>query len=196
MLFAAMLKWLWRGYDVAYRWFHGVEDLPTEEGSLLRVSVERYRGRQVALSDGTVIVRGDVVGTIHFHNEVAAAIHDQTADPARAGILIRRAFERSMETLAHLSESDPRYQSVKAFRATTILHQGGERFGFDILPPRSMLFGRIVAAYERFLLARFHPLGASRVRRKRFAEVRMIWISRPTLRRRYPPKSSPRDTGS
>lgn len=185
-----MPDWLWRWYDASYRWFHGVEDLPSEEGSVLRVSVERYRGRRVVLSDGTVIVRGDVVGTIHFHNKVVAAIHDRTTDPARAGILMRRAFERAMGTLAHLSESDPRYRPVKAFRATTILHQGGKRFGFDILPPPSRLFGRIVAAYERSLLARFHPHGVVRARRKRFNEVRVIWISRATLRRRYADRRS------
>jgi hypothetical protein len=140
---------------------------------------------------------GDLVGTIHFNNEAVAAIHRRTANPIRAGILILRAFEDSLETLAGLVETRPRYRPLKAFTATTIFHQGPERLGFEIFPPRSALFGRVAAAYERSLLARFHPLGASRVRLKRFAEVRVIWISRAELCRRYSPaKSSPRETGS
>lgn len=197
MLCSTMPDWLWRWSDIAYRWLHGVEDLPGDGQTVIRIGVGRHRGRRVALKDGTLVHAGDLVGTIHLNNERVRSIHGRTANPAIAGILIRRDFERSLETLARLSESHPRYQAVKAFTATTIFHQGGERFGFEILPLRSTLFGRVVAAYERSLLARFHPLGASRARRKRFAEVRVIWISRATLRRRYAARrSSPGGTGS
>ncbi len=191
-----MLDRLWRWYDKAYRWFHGVEDLPADDGGVVRIGVERYRGRQLTLSDGTSVRAGDPVGTIHFNNEAVAAIHKRTANPIRAGILILRAFEDSLETLAGLVKTCSPYREVKAFTATTIFYHGVERLGFEIFPPRSALFGRVVAAYERSLLARLHPLGASRARRKRFAEVRVIWISRAELYRRYAPKISPRDTGS
>ncbi|HLC42351.1 MAG TPA: hypothetical protein VJO34_12125, partial [Methylomirabilota bacterium] len=43
ILFSAMVGWLWRAYDLAYRRLHGLEDLPTEKGTMLRVGVERYR---------------------------------------------------------------------------------------------------------------------------------------------------------
>lgn len=192
-----MLDRLWRCYDKAYRWLHGVEDLPSDERGVVRIGVRRYRGRRVVLSDGTAVSAGDLVGTIHFNNESVAAIHKRTANPIRAGILILRAFEDSLETLAGLVETYLPYREVKAFTTTTIFHQGVERLGFEIFPPRSALLGRIVAAYERSLLVRFHPLGTSRVRRKRFAEVRVLWISRAELRRRYAGRSSsPRGTGS
>lgn len=192
-----LLGRLWRGYDIAYRWFRGVEDLPGDAGTILRIGVERHRGRPVALADGTVVEAGDPVGIIHFNNELIQTFHEGTADPARAGILMRRAFHRSMETLACLSETHPRYRPLKAFTATTIYHQGTQRAGFEIFPPPSTLFAPVVAAYGRSLLARLHPLGASRARRRRFAEARAIWISRAELCRRYAPaKSSPSATGS
>jgi hypothetical protein len=54
-----------------------------------------------------------------------------------------------------------------------------------------------VAVYERSVLARFHPLGALRAQQERFAEVRVIWISRAELCRRYAPRrSSPSETSS
>lgn len=190
MLFPAMLGRLWRAYDVAYRWFHGVEELPVEGGSVLRISVERYRGPRVALADGTVVLRGDPVGIIHFNNELIRTFHNGAADPARVGIRMLRAFHRSLETLARLSESHPRYRTVKGFTATTIFHQGPRRAGFEIFPPRSTFSARIVAAYARSVLARFHPRGAERVRRARFTHARVIWISRAELCRRYAARSS------
>jgi hypothetical protein len=192
-----LLDRLWQGYDIAYRWFRGVEDLPGDAGTVLRIGVERHRGRPVALADGTVVEAGDPVGIIHFNNEVVASIHDRTANPARAGILILRAFERSMETLARLSDGHPRYKAVKGYTATTIYHQGTRRAGFEVFPPRSTFAAKIVAAYARSVLARFHPLGAERARRARFARAQVIWISRAELCRRYAPaKSSPSATNS
>ena len=69
----AMLDWLWRLYDAAYRRLHGLQDLPTGRGSVLQIGVARYRGRRLSLRDGTVVRAGDLVGTLHFHNKAVAA---------------------------------------------------------------------------------------------------------------------------
>jgi len=188
-----MLDRLWRFYDAAYRWLHRLEDLPTERGTILRIGVARYRGRRVALRDGTVVRTGDVIGTLHFHNEAVAAIHDGKLDSVRSGILILRAYERSLKTLARLSEDHPRYRRMKALSATTIFHQGVEKLGFEIFPLPSWPAGWIVSAYERFLLARFHPLGRRRKSQKKF-EARTIWASAKEIRRRYGDNSSPSGT--
>jgi hypothetical protein len=179
-----MTGWIWRGYDLAYRWLHGLEELPTEKGAVLRIGVERYRGRPLVLKDGTSVQPGDLIATIHFHNEAVAALHDRNPNPVRAGILIVNAYERSLKALAGLLDDHPRYQPVKALTGTTILHQGVERFGFDIHPPLPGLMGRLVSAYGRSMLARYHPLGRERGKQKRF-EARAIWISARELRRRY-----------
>lgn len=189
-----MMDWLWKIYDAAYRWFYGLKDLQTERGPILRIGVARYRGRRIALRDGTVVRAGDLIGTLHFHNESVAALHDGKPDSVRSGILILRGFERSLRALARLSEGHPRYQAVKALTATTILHRGVEHFGFEIRPLSSGLISWIVSAYERFLLARFHPLGRQRKSQKKF-EARTIWVSMKEIRRRYgDDKSSPSGT--
>jgi hypothetical protein len=179
-----MIGWLWQGYDLAYRWLHRLGDLPTEKGTILRVGVERHRGPSVRLRDGTVVAPGDLIGTIHFHNEAVAALHDGKVNQIRSGILILRAFERSLHALARQLDDHPRYEGVKAFTAITILHQSVGGFGFEVHPLPRRWRSRIVAAYERFVLTRFHPLGREREQQKRF-DARTIWISSPELRRRY-----------
>ena len=180
-----MITWLWRAYDLAYRWLHGLRDLPTEKGTILRMGVERHRGSRVMLRDGTVVEPGDLVGTIHFHNEAVAALHDGKINPVRSGILILRGFERSLYALARLSDDQPRYREVKAFTATTIFYQSMEGFGFEVHPPPSGWRSRVVAAYERFVLSRFHPLGRERGNQGKFQDVRTVWISSEAVKRRY-----------
>jgi len=189
----AMLDWLWRLYDAAYRRLHGLQDLPTGRGSVLQIGVARYRGRRLSLRDGTVVRAGDLVGTLHFHNKAVAALHDGKPDAVRSGILILRAFERSMKVLVRLSDEHPRYRAMKAIRATTIFYQAVENLGFDIFPLPFRPAGWIVSAYQRFLLARFHPLGRARENRKTF-ESRTVWVSVREIRRRYGDKSSPSRT--
>lgn len=180
-----VLRALLSACDWVYRRLHGLTDPRAEVGLALRVRLARYRGRPFALADGTAVRRGDLVGDFHLHNERVAALHEGDARSPRAALAFRRAFMASLSALAERALTDPAYRDVRAFTATTIFHTGTERAGFETRPLRHPLMGRLVAAYERALLRRLHPLGAARPGRFRFAEARQIWISRETLIRRY-----------
>ncbi len=184
-------------YDVAYRWLFGLTDSAAEVGPALRVQVVRYRGHAVALADGTEVRPGDTVGILHLHNERVAWFHGDGSDTPTAGLKFRRAFVASLRELARRIVESERYVDVKAFMAETIFHQGTQRAGFEILPLGSSAWGRLVAAYERALLARYHPRGRRMASRTRFSEARAIWISPNELLRRYGSESSvPSDTSS
>lgn len=186
----AVLGLLWRCYDVTYRWVHGLMDPAAEVGPVLRVGVARYRGPTVTLADGTRIGCGDRIGIIHLHNERVAELHAEGSRTPAAGLGFRRAFVASLRELARQVLDTDRYAGVEAFTAQTIMHRGTERAGFEILPIRSRMWGRGVAAYERTLLARYHPLGRRGARRPRFAEARAIWVSRRALLSHYGPEHS------
>jgi peptidoglycan-N-acetylglucosamine deacetylase len=190
-----VLRLILRGYDLAYRWMHGLTDPASLVGPILRVRVTRHRGRPLALGDGTSIRRGDPIGDIHLDNERMTALHGGDRRSRWAGLAFRRAFHASLEALAEQVENNPRYHGVKAFTATTIFHEGTDLMGFEIRPLSSRLGARLVAAYERSLITQFHPLGERRPGRFRFGEARRIWISREELLRRYAgARSSARDT--
>jgi hypothetical protein len=157
--------------------------------------VKPHRGRPLILADGTDIKPGDPIGVIHLNNERASALHGSRPGARRVGLAARRAFHASLEALAEHARRSSRYRPLKAFTAATIFHRGTERMGFEVRPLSRPLLSRIVAAYERGLLALFHPLGRRRLGRPRFAEAREIWISRDDLLRRYAPeRSSARET--
>ncbi len=182
-------------YDTAYRWIHGLIGPEAEVGPLLRLRVTRYRGRPFTLADGTPIRRGDAIGEIHLNNERVAALDDGGSRSRQVGFDAVRAFRASLAALAERARENPRYRAARAFTAATIFYRGTERLGFEVRPlPRPRL-AWFVAAFQRRLLAHFHPLGRRRPGRRRFAEARQIWISRDELLRRYAPeRSSVRDT--
>lgn len=193
-----MLGLFVRGCDLAYRWLHGLTDPAAEVGPALRVAGSRYRGPTLTLADGTRIRRGDRIGIIHLHNERVAEFHGDGRDTPSAGLRSRRAFMASLNELARQVVETQRYTGVKAFMAQTIYHKQTDQVGFEILPIPSLTWSRIVAAYERALLASYHPLGhRRRTRRLRVRQARAIWISRDELLRRYARESRvPSDTSS
>lgn len=179
-----------RGCDLAYRWLHGLLDPAAQVGEALRVELACYRGPTLTLADGTKVRPGDRIGIIHLRNERVAALHGDGSETPTAGLKFRRAFVASLAELARRVGESDRYVGVKAFTAETILHRGTQRAGFEILPIPSATWSRLVAAYERALLTRYHPLGRRRASRLRFSEARAIWISRTALLRRYAPERS------
>ena len=182
-----MLGLVWRWYDVLYRWLNRLTDPAAEAGQVIRVGVGRYRGPTLVLSDGTAVRPGDRIGTIHLHNERVAALHSEGSRTPTAGLRFRRAFVAGLRELARQVLETDRYAGVQAFMAQTIMHRGTQRAGFETFPMRGVTRGRIVAAYERRLVARYHPLGRRGARRARFSDARAIWISRGALLSRYGP---------
>lgn len=193
-----MLGLFLRGCDLAYRWLHGLTDPAAAVGPALRVEVAPYRGPALALADGTEVQRGDRIGVIHLNNEQIARLHGDGSDTPIAGLKSRRLFVASLRELARQVVETQRYTGVKAFMAETIYYKQTYQVGFEILPIPSLTWSRIVAAYERTLLASYHPLGRRRrTRRLRVRQARAIWISRDELLRRYARESRvPSDTSS
>ncbi len=192
-----MLGLLLRVYDLAYRWLHGLTDPAAQVGPALRVARSRYRGPTVVLADGTRVRRGDRIAVLHLNNERVARLHGDGRETPTAGLKFRRTCMASLNELARQVAEGDRYAGISAFMAHTILHQVTQQLGFETLPLRSAVWSRLVAAYERTLLAHYHPLGRRGTRRPRFSEARVIWISRNELLRRYAPESSVRsDTSS
>lgn len=179
-----------RGYDLAYRWLHGLTEPAAQVGEILRMEVRRHRGPAVTLADGTRVRYGDRIGMIHFNNERIASFHGDGSDTPLAGLKMRRALLASLKELARQVAETDRYAGVKAFAAQTIFHPGTQHVGFEILPLPSSTWSVIVAAYERALVARYHPLGRERARRLRRRTARAIWMSRDALLRRYGSESS------
>ena len=177
-------RWAVLGYDRLYRFVRGLDTAASEVGSAARIAVRRSH-RTLQLPGGTTIRSGDRIGVLHLDNAFMAALHAEGLAPIAVGLEFRRQLVSSLHELARLAGPGGRLTDVTAFSATTIFfHQGLTRLGFAP-EDRAPAWPRLVAAYQRALLASLHPAGPVRLRRSSYRRARRLWISRENLLARY-----------
>jgi len=175
--------WAIVAYDRAYRFVHRLDTGQAAIGPALAIEVRRSRISR-RLGDGTLVRRGDRIGILHLNNDFTVALHSDGLAPAAIGLEFRRRILTSLGALAILARPDERLADVRAFAATTIFHRGLTRLGFEV-EPGGLAWPRLVAAYQRALLASLHPAGRRRLRRPAYQDARRLWISRAALLAHY-----------
>lgn len=152
-------------------------------GPILKLTVRPSR-RTVRLMDGTVVRRGDPIGVIHLNNERVVTLHAVGLQPGAIGIRFRRQLVASFRELTRLAAPGGSLVQVRAFTATTILHHGLGRLGFE--PARDGSGGSVIAgAYQRVLLASLRPAGSARLGTSIRHRARQLWMSREALQVRF-----------
>lgn len=172
-------------YDRVYRVLHRLGTPASVVGLAAYLEVRRCY-RMVQLSGGMTVRRGDRIGVLHLNNDFVVALHQGGLPPPIAvGLEFRRHLVTALYDLARLASPEGRLNDVTAFSVTTIFfHQGFRRLGFEA-EACAPGWPRVVAAYQRALLASLHPAGPARVRGSRYRRALRLWISRETLLARY-----------
>jgi hypothetical protein len=143
--------------------------------------VRRAR-RARRLPDGSLLDRGDRIGVLHLNNARIGHLHASEPSPLSAGLEFRREFMASLQALAAQAGAGGPLADVRAFTATTILHDPLHRLGFQA-EPDGHAWGRLVAVYQRALLASLHP--TARLGRPGYRQARRLWCSREALLARF-----------
>ncbi|GIP31562.1 hypothetical protein [Paenibacillus sp. J2TS4] len=99
--------------------------------SIFRVRLTSYRGRNITLSDGTPINKGDTLLKIHLHNvNLIKSMFSIQNEVARARHLYR-IIEKSLPDLAMYVINHPEYDKVKGVIGITTLNRGCGGLGFE-----------------------------------------------------------------
>jgi len=182
------------GLDVLLRRAYHVREFTQDESCILRIALGRST-REITLSDGTRIERGEVVEELHLWNEHLPRM-DEEGPSLEWATKAYRLWGASLKKLVAYLEDEPQFANVRAFRGETAflrddLEESGllERLGFDVL---RMDRGDKLRRFEEFwenlytwwLIWTFNP---GSLRRKDFfrLERAQLWISRQALLERY-----------
>ncbi|SHE90664.1 polysaccharide deacetylase family protein [Desulforamulus putei] len=179
------LRGLWQVWEFCFDRLAGLKPVGGQESNLFRLAVRNYRGQQMELPDGTLLLPGDKVGELHFNNEFLQRITATARSLELIGIMLLRETRRSLPLLAKAVSQDPTYQGIKALIGITMIHRGTSQLGFSVydLTPG---IRSIVAWYQRWLLFLLHPGGLSHLRRQWNKLVpKKVVISRQELLKRY-----------
>ncbi|WP_188454121.1 YkoP family protein [Virgibacillus oceani] len=125
---------VWNAIDPIYYNLTRLQYVPENDNrnTLFRVRVTRYKGKQVVLSDGTVINKNDLLLKIHLHNvRMLTDLHNITSDVKRA-VYVYHMIKRSLPWLANYVGIHKRKQEIKAIIGITTLYRGADRLGFEI----------------------------------------------------------------
>ncbi len=185
------VAWAVRVYDRAYRLLRGLDRPSAKVGPALRIEIRRSRRRR-DLSGGEVIRRGDFIGILHLDNERIAHLNLEALPPNVVAVRFRHAFVASLVDLAEIVGRPGRWSQVRAFGATTIMHVGLVRLGFEV-ERRGPLFPAFEGACQRLLLASLHPTAPPQFRGETYRIARGVWITRENLLELFGPASSRED---
>lgn len=102
------------------------------ESNIFRVRLTKYKGREVVLSDGTIITKNDILVKIHLHNvKLLRELIEIKSELRKAKILYRHVQE-SLPGIEHFIRNSNFSSEVKGIVGITHLNKSCERLGFEI----------------------------------------------------------------
>lgn len=129
----------WNVIDPLYYLFTRLEYLD-RHSSIFRVRLTKYKGKDVILSDGTLIKKNDKLIKIHLHNvKILYELQSVPCSVKRGRMLFRKIFI-SMPVLADYIYNHKDSREIKGAIGITMLHKGAERLGFEVVQPRNIFY--------------------------------------------------------
>ncbi|GEN33683.1 YkoP family protein [Aneurinibacillus danicus] len=123
---------VWSFLDGLYFSCSRLEYVNKKTKNIFRVKLLTYRGKSIALSNGTYIRANDVLLKIHLHNcLLMSEIADIKNDTKRA-IYVYQRVKSSMPGLADFIRNHPKTEKIKGIIGVTILSRGVSRLGFEV----------------------------------------------------------------
>jgi hypothetical protein len=185
--------------DGLLRAYYGIYEFTEDPDCVLRAGFSEARA-SLALSDGTRIEIGELVGTLHFWNEHLPRYSEKGPDLGWA-CAIRDRVVHSLRAFSDHIESQPAWREVQAIRTETALParlgaiQIGrvfQRYGFERVPTQWSFSARLHGLGECFVLwgltRAFNP--AALPRQPFLRDRHELWISRATLLAHYARRNS------
>ncbi|WP_245680478.1 YkoP family protein [Bacillus marinisedimentorum] len=121
------------------------------EKQIFRVRLTRYKGKDMILSDGTLIKKNDLLVKIHLHNIRIINEMDRYQTEIRKALFIYKNVEKALPCLASYVNAHASSPEIKGILGITVLNKGAERLGFEVIPINNPF-------YERFKLLTAIPI--------------------------------------
>ena len=150
--------------------------------SIFRIRLTRYKGREVVLSDGTIIKRNDLLVKIHLHN-VRIMKEMQRMEKAANVLFLYKSVYSSMPTLAFYVLQHHHRDQIKGIIGITLIDKGFRRLGFESFSFSSSMYTWLkrISLYPIHLLS--SPISSSK--RKKTPTPRYLFMSKDTLCNKY-----------
>ncbi|USK57245.1 hypothetical protein LIS82_12585 [Cytobacillus solani] len=103
-----------------------------KEGNIFRVRLTKYKGRNIILSDGTLINKNDTLVKIHLHNVRLLKEFKNINSEIRKAKMIYKYVQMSLPEIENYIQNHTHSKKIKGIIGITMLNKGCERLGFEI----------------------------------------------------------------
>src|SRR4051794_40023090 len=124
---------VWGMLDSAYFFCTHLQCLEQITGNtnVFRVRLTRYKGREVVLSDGTLIKKNDLLVKIHLHNVRILKEMQCIDDNFKKTLFLYKNVQASLPDLAFFIIHHNRKDQIKGVIGITMIEKGYKRLGFE-----------------------------------------------------------------
>ncbi len=154
-----------------------------EQPTIFRVRLTRYKGREVVLSDGTMIKKNDVLVKIHLHNVcLLKELQTVNNDLKKAMILYKRVKE-SLPHLASYVHQHKDIDEIKGIIGITLLNKGSERLGFETFT----ILSRTYNCFKQLALYPIYFISTTRrsTKGEKIPSPNYLFMSKEALLKKY-----------
>ncbi|MDD9149570.1 MULTISPECIES: YkoP family protein [unclassified Sporolactobacillus] len=153
---------IWFLWEALYHKLHHLSLRNAKD--LLYYKIKPYHGRFLPLHDGEGLHRGDLIVELHFNNKMLLNIYlNSKSHIQMASILIRTMKRTFIRLNAYLEQVKNRKIDVRALYGVSLLHQGAEQFGFDVIDLPAGQRKKWLRFFMLVLLIIVHPDGGRRL---------------------------------
>ena len=176
---------VWSILDSFYLFCTRLQCLEQVSGNtnIFRVRLTRYKGREVVLSDGTLVKKNDLLIKIHLHN-VRLLKEMQCIDKnSKKTLFLYKKVQESLPDLAVYLLHHKNNNQIKGLIGITTLDKGYKRLGFEAfsLSSRSYIWFKLISHYPIHYLS----LNSSSSKRKKVRTPQYLFMSRAYLCEKY-----------
>jgi hypothetical protein len=176
---------VWSLLDSAYFFCTRLQCLEqiTGNANVFRVRLTRYKGREVLLSDGTLIKKNDLLIKIHLHNVRILNEMQCIDEKFKKTLFLYKKVQESLPGLAFYLLHHKNNDQIKGVIGITLIDKGYKRLGFESysLSSRSYIW------YKRISLYPIHVLSISTpsFKKKKVRTPQYLFMSKDSLCEKY-----------
>jgi hypothetical protein len=176
---------VWSLLDSAYFFCTRLQCLEQITGNtnVFRVRLTRYKGREVLLSDGTLIKKNDLLIKIHLHNVRILKDMQRIDENFKKTLFLYNKVKESLPGLAFYLLHHKNNDQIKGLIGITLIDKGYKRLGFESysLSSRSYIWYKKISLYPIHILS----ISTPSFKRKKVRTPQYLFMSKDSLCEKY-----------
>lgn len=179
-----LLSRIWFLWEFIFEKATGIKHISNEK-VILRIAIRKYHGKNLVLSDGTALIKGDKYGELHLDNKVIFNLTSHNSSSVFIGISGLREIRRAFKILKEYINTNPDFKDINVFIGYTLLNRGINKLGFEVIDIKSSFKRIIFSLYEKLIIITLHPEGAKKLYSGKNMVSKLILITRKTINDLY-----------